>query len=563
MTTEEKRQDLIRQQQAAIARAERRIATQQTQGGGGGIDYDALAEKALAARKAQPAGTAVNPFAEFAPKPNPFAKFAPESPISGQSMNPEQIAARARARRRLAEQQAQAQALEGPSVSSVAGNFGAGTQTGIAQMAGFPVDAVTGAINGVGEMTGMWGPIESPLGGSASIDAALQPFRANIPEPQNTTERMARRVGEEVGASVVAAPVAMGSAAVRAAPGLFAGTEAASAIGSGAGAAIANEIAPGSTTAEIVGLLAGGVPAGYAAGRALGANGSDAVVRGGIEDQRMMAADAYAPVRADTRVLPQDSVDNFALGISNRMSAERINSRLQPSSSAVLDAIVADTANPMRIEDIENLRRLTESSIPGTAAPADRRLAGIMKSEITDYLNNLNDPIADSLREGRDAHRRATAAQSIDDASTKAVRRAASTGSGGNEINAMRQNLRSILDNPRKARSFKPEELALMEQVVRGTGGQNALRSLSRLAPTSGGLSAMLGVGGVMASPAVALPIMAITELAKAGGERSTRRVVDALMQSIAPDRVLKTGETGINSVVRALLAGRAIAGGE
>ena len=33
----------------------------------------------------------------------------------------------------------------------------------------------------------------------------------------------------------------------------------------------------------------------------------------------------------------------------------------------------------------------------------------------------------------------------IADAETKAARRAASTGSGGNEINAMRQNLRSIL----------------------------------------------------------------------------------------------------------------------
>lgn len=523
-----------------------------------------LAEKAAQARA---------PAATDAPAPSAGSNRTPEqqaaidSAVSriaaSKGMTPEQMRTELK-RRQLAVRQAQARAsLEGPSVASVAGNFGAGTQSGIAQMAGFPVDAVTGAINGVGELTGMWGPIENPMGGSASIDAALQPFRAGVPDPQNSTERMARRVGEEVGASAVAAPLAMGNAAVRAAPGVFAGTEAASAIGSGAGAAIANEIAPNSTIAELLGLLAGGVPAGYAASRALGDNGSGALVRGGTEEQRMRAADAYATVRADARVLPQDSVDDLALGISDRMNAERINPRLQPSSSAVLDAIIADTANPMRIEDVENLRRLTESSIPGTAAPADRRLAGIMKNEISDYLDGLNDPVAEGLREGRDAHRRATAAQSIDDASTRAVRRAASTGTGGNEINAMRQTLRSILDNPRKARSFKPEELALMDQIVRGTGGQNALRSLSRLAPTSGGLSAMLGVGGVMASPAVALPIMAITELAKAGGERSTRKVVEALTQRIAPDRVLKPGDQGLKPVVRALLAGRAMAGGE
>lgn len=441
-----------------------------------------------------------------------------------------------------------------------AGQFGAGSQAGIAQALGFPVDAISGAINGAGNLAGYGDVIQNPMGGANTFEALLRPFNENIPAPATTQERMARRMGEEIGSSAVMAPFAMAN---QARPLAALGAEAVSALGSGTGAAVANEIAPDSAVAEIIGALAGGIPAGMVATRALGLNGSDAVIRPGIQEQKMRAADAYGEVRADPRILPQDSVDDMALGISSRMDAERINPRLHPGSSAVLDALLQDSSGPMRIEDVENLRRLTQQGLPATASPADRRLATMMTSDITDYLDNLDDPVADALRTGRDAHRRASSAQAIADAETKAARRAASTGTGGNEINAMRQNLRSVLDNPRKARSFTAPELAMIGDVVSGTGGQNAMRGLSRFAPSSGGLSSMLGIGGAMASPAIALPIMAATEGAKALGERSTRKSITDLLQALAPDRVLASREQGLSPILAALLGARTTANDE
>lgn len=459
---------------------------------------------------------------------------------------------------------AAAAVIAGPTAASILGNFGAGTNIGMADMAGFPVDAMTGGINGLGALTGAWGPIENPVGGSEFFRRVADPLTSMIPEPTNAPDRVARRMGEEVGAATIAAPLAFASPIVRAAPGVALATEAASALGSGAGAAAANEIAPGSVTAEIIGALAGGLTGGVGSGWLLGApQGYAATIRGGIDEQKAIAADAYDMVRADKRIIPQESVDDMALGLMAKMDAERINPRLQPGSSAVLDAIIGDSAKPMRIEDIENLRRLTQQGLPATAAPADQRLAGMMKDDLTAYLDNMQDPVADALVDGRNATRRYKAAETIDAASTKAARRAASAGSGGNEINAMRQNLRGVLDNPNKSRSFTPAEREMMDAVVRGDTGQNAMRSLSRFAPTSGGLSAILGVGGAIASPAVALPIMAVTELAKAGGERSTRKAIEALMQSLAPSRMLKPSEQGISPVIAALLAGRTMAGGE
>ena len=253
----------------------------------------------------------------------------------------------------------------------------------------------------------------------------------------------------------------------------------------------------------------------------------------------------------------------MALGISSRMDAERLNPRLQPGSAGIMDAILQDSSGPMRIEDIENLRRMTTQNLPATATPADRRLAGIMTDEITSYLDNLDDPVADALREGRTAYRRASAANAVTEASDKATRRAARTGTGGNEINATRQNISALIDNPRKARSFTADERAAMDGIVRGTTEQNALRKLSRFAPSSGGLSSMLGIGGAMASPAVALPIMAVTEGAKALGENSTRRSIEALLQSLAPDRVLRPQEQGISGLIASMLAARTTAGAQ
>jgi hypothetical protein len=452
----------------------------------------------------------------------------------------------------------------GNSAAGLLGQFGAGTQSGIANVAGFPVDAVTGVINAVGQGTGLYDPIEKPFLGSQSISGMLEPFRAGVPEPSTRAERMTRRVGEEAGASAVLLPAALASIpAAMARPGATAMAEGASSLGSGLGAGVAGEVAPGSGIAEIAGALAGGITGGGIAGRLLDMGGRGANVVSGIEDQRARAAELYGNVRADQRVLPQSSVQGLAGDISARMDAERINPRLQPGSSAIADALVSDASRPSRIEDIENMRRLTTRALPATASPDDRRLSQIMQDQITDYLGNLDDPIAGQLTEARDAYRRSSAASDIAAATDKAALRAASTGSGGNEINAVRQNLRRILDTPRLARSFKPDELAAIREIVEGTADQNVMRRLSRFAPSSGGLASMLGIGGTLASPEVALPIMALTEGAKALGERSTRQSIASLLQQLAPDRVLAPSQMGADAVVRALMASRLVANDE
>ena len=449
---------------------------------------------------------------------------------------------------------------ESGSFERLAAQAGVGSQFGIANMLGLPVDAVAGALSGIGEMTGLYGPIEAPVGGSEFFSSLMAPIRQNVPDPTTRGERIARRVGEEVGAAAAGFPLAFAAPAVRAAPAAAAAVEGAAAVGGGLGAAGLQEAFPESTAANILGALGGGLAVGGAASRLAGAGGRAADIVPGMQSQRDIASDIYSQVRADTRVLPPQVNQSLSDRLTARMAEERLYPSLQTGSANILDNIIRDLQKPMRIEDLENLRRMTTDNMPQSASKADRRLGQVMRQEITDFLDELDDPTADLLREGRTAHRRAEAAETVSELADAALRRAASTGTGGNDINALRQNLNRILNSRRIRSSFTESELDAMRQIVMGSTDQNLLRRLSRLSPTSGGLASVLGIGGAMASPAVALPIMGVGVAAKTLGERSTRQAYEGLLQQLAPDRVLRPREIGMEGVSRGLLGLRTIA---
>lgn len=116
----------------------------------------------------------------------------------------------------------------------------------------------------------------------------------------------------------------------------------------------------------------------------------------------------------------------------------------------------------------------------------------------------------------------------------KAKNRAGSTGTGGNEDNAIRQNLRQLLDNSRKGRGYTDDEKEALSKAILGTPGQNALRQVGKLSPKGNALSMMLGIGGTAAMPVVAPAAMAVGAGAKLAADKMTRTNADDLMRLIA-----------------------------
>jgi hypothetical protein len=195
-----------------------------------------------------------------------------------------------------------------------------------------------------------------------------------------------------------------------------------------------------------------------------------------------------------------------------------------------------------------------------------------MKQEITDYLDNLkpddvtgSDPEAavSALREGRDMTRRIKKSEQIAEALMKGERRAATSGTGGNEVNAIRQNIRAILDSPKKRAGYTPDEIEAMEKIARGSAATNTMRMVGRMSPSTGLMSQMAAGGMAVGAGATSNPLFLAPAfagmVAKSGAEHLTKNSVKELQELIRNGAPLakKTFSDSQRSAIVALLASK------
>ena len=437
--------------------------------------------------------------------------------------------------------------------------FGGGLNEGIASFAGAPVDLMTGALNlggaGVNALFGTELPaIENPAGGSGTFAKALDPITTDM-QPQTGPQRYLRRGGQELGFGI---PAAMTGAAL---PGYGAAAREAlvpymaASTASDAGAAVAGqtsqELVPDSPVLNMIASLLGGGGTAYAASKMTPAIESVP----SLDDLKAKASDAWQRVKA----APETLTDNATAGLSGAVKAALPDGQLAAEAypKAYGMAEKMDTLQNPTIYDAETARRMIGDRV---AASPDEARAGVqMKRAIEDYLGGLKpadlqggtaDETLDALATARKTTHQTKKADAILNAEMRAETRAATTGTGGNEVNATRQNVRAIFDKQRdptlsgKRSGYTPDEMAAMETVVKGDAPSNIARLLSRMAPSSGalplaatGYGGALGIGsaGMTGNPMYALPALAggIGEVSKALAEKMTKDQIAALMATV------------------------------
>ncbi|URC15522.1 hypothetical protein DB2_20 [Octadecabacter Antarctic DB virus 2] len=424
-----------------------------------------------------------------------------------------------------------------------------GVNEGLANTLGFPVDVISGAINqgkrGINAVAGTdFQPSADPFLGSQSIQGMMGGAISDD-DPQNLTQRFARRIGQEAGATAVPFGVmARGATNVARLGGL----EAASALGAGVGGQTAREIAPDSVGADLFGSLLGGLSP-IAASRSL-RQGPTAPT---YEEVAAGRDAAYQTVDDLGTTVNQQSRDGLLGRMDDMVLREGVDPELHRRAMVRIRNMNNMPSNPT-ISQVETQRQLVGRDVAGSAEAGESRIGVIMKNEIDEYLSTLTpadtagvgaeESIA-ALTTARELAQRAFRINELTGntgAITKAMRRAASTGTGGNEVNTVRQNMRAILDSDTRRRGFSAEELAAMDEIVEGTFMGNRLRQLSRLAPSSGGLSAMAGIGAGAAAAGTANPLYIIPsllgEVGQFASERMSRRQVgllDELVRNGAP----------------------------
>lgn len=211
----------------------------------------------------------------------------------------------------------------------------------------------------------------------------------------------------------------------------------------------------------------------------------------------------------------------------------------------------------MKPEQMQTIRRILTDAA-GSADPADRRIGAILLGKFDDWRAQHVPEYA----QADGIYGRMKRAEDVDYRVEKAERRADSTGTGGNRVNAARQNIRQILDNPKAQRGYSPDELIAMRAIVSGDRATNALRTIGKLSPTSGALPLMGSIVGASVSPLVGASAMGLTYGAKTAAELLTNRQINALGAMIRNggpvSNALARGYQGEGTLLalRALMAG-------
>lgn len=255
-------------------------------------------------------------------------------------------------------------------------------------------------------------------------------------------------------------------------------------------------------------------------------------------------------------------VDNIATSLTNA----NINPLRHEKAVSVFQDIDSLRGQAPSLTQLDQLKQVIARDLLNTQDGALREFGRKMRNRIDDFIDNADETMVSSgnpqqaaqlIRDAREANRRYRGLETVTNAVTKAERRAESTGSGGNADNAMRQNIRGILDSPRKAKFFKAEEQQLMDRAIRDSGAQKAVRIAGKLSPQGSGLMAALGIGGAMTNPLLGVPAL-VGAAAKPLAERMTRKKIDALIEALAGKPIRQVSTDRRDALIRALLGGGA-----
>ena len=292
--------------------------------------------------------------------------------------------------------------------------------------------------------------------------------------------------------------------------------------------------------------------AAYGAGTGAITGGALAGIGGAIQKglQARKAIKA-APTREAVKDASQalyDQADNLGVVIkapavdrilaATRSGAGKINAGLRPKTAAMVDELTASKGQNLSLRDLDEVRQVLGRAMKN-AEPDDLRTLTQMKSLFDQSVDKLKSADISGdiagfqhLKDARTLWSRSEKAKLIEDAISKAQLRSASTGSGGNVNNAIKQNLRKILDNKKMSRSFTQEELALMTDIVKGGKMQNLARLIGKASPEGNGLGLVANVVGATYNPTF-LAGTAVSTAAKRYADKATINMAEKLAAQI------------------------------
>lgn len=279
------------------------------------------------------------------------------------------------------------------------------------------------------------------------------------------------------------------------------------------------------------------------------------------------------------RGLGVDIDPSAVVGLGQRivqdLDSKGISGELAPKTFSILArAGQAPPDSVATLSNLETLRRAFGHAASDFQNPTEQLAARAAKGHLDDYLAAIPDadvirgPASEAsqvLKDARGNYAAAKRSEQITDAVEAADLQAAAANSGQNIGNANRQRLKSILTSDRKSAGYSDEELAQMEQVIRGTGLGNAARYAGNLLGGGGGLGAAVVGGGAGAMtgglgsflPLVGVGLKKASDASVARGVSSLDEMVrlrSPLADILTQNRMPSTDTSATNQAIARLL---------
>jgi hypothetical protein len=260
------------------------------------------------------------------------------------------------------------------------------------------------------------------------------------------------------------------------------------------------------------------------------------------------ARNAYRESEQHGVMIKPDAIKDLHDEIISGLAEKGYHKKLTPELQVALDELNKLTMPSMQGApnyttlkglDIVNQMARNASSSPSQQS---RLMGNIFHNKVDEFLDRIgpNQVIsgdapeaARSLQNAQQYWKTARKTQKVEDLIDNAVLQTASTGSGGNINNKMKQAITNILvQNKKKPGGWTPDELAAMRAIIDPGAGRNLARLIGKLSPTGNGLHALLEIGAVSHNPNF-LPLVAGGHLSKVYADRATAAAVDNLMELI------------------------------
>lgn len=236
--------------------------------------------------------------------------------------------------------------------------------------------------------------------------------------------------------------------------------------------------------------------------------------------------------------------DRFVRKIVKTARDARVNKNRTPKAFGAAQEFVKELSRKgnKSILDVDDLRAVAQDAA-SSIDPADARIGMLMIDEIDNFLDVAGPNtfkgkdaaqaanVGERYKAARNLWGRARRAELIDEAFTKADRQAS-----GFE-NGLRTQLRQIVNNKKRARFFTKDEIAAMDDVIKGTGESNALKLVGRLGFSEGGATNVLG--GLAGTAVLGPTAPVIGQVSRKLAQRATKKGFDMV------DAITRAGPNG------------------